>query len=106
MLRMLIDFLLRQTATIVPWIRYANGEDVYGEPEERKCRIQRARDLEHTYKNPDGAMDQVLGRAKMFCTGETIPERSKVTVDGQEYIVIECYHAHGFTEDHLEVVLQ
>ena len=103
---MLIDFLLRQTCTIKPWIRYANGEDIYGEPEERKCRLQRTRDLEHTYKKPAGGMDQVLARAKMFCTGDTIPERSIVTVDGQEYIVLECYHAHGFNADHLEVALQ
>lgn len=102
----MIGFLLRQTATIRPWIRFANGEDIYGETEERKCRLQRTRDLEHTYKNPAGGMDQVLARAKMFCTGEPIPERSIVTVDGAEYIVLECYRAVGFSEDHLEVVLQ
>ena len=103
----MIGFLLRQTATIRPWIRYgADGEDVYGDPETRKCRIQRTRDLEHTYKNPAGTLDQVLARAKMFCTGDPIPERSIVTVDDQEYIVIECYHAFGFGEDHLEVTLE
>lgn len=102
----MIGFLLRQTATITPWIRYANGDDIYGDPEERPCRLQRTRDLEHTYKNPAGGMDQVVARAKMFCTGEPIPERSKVFVDGSEYIVIECYRAFGFSEDHLEVVLQ
>lgn len=101
-----IDFLLRQTATIIPWVRSANGKDIYGSPEERKCRIQCRRDLEHTYKDPDGAMDQVLARAKMFCTGNPIPERSKVTVDGQEYIVLDCYPARGFGPSHLEVVLQ
>ena len=102
----MIGFLLRQTATIRPWIRYANGEDIYGEEETRNCRLQRTRDLEHTYKNPDGTMDQVIARAKMFCTGDPIPERSRVTVDGSEYIVIDCYRAFGFAEDHLEVVLQ
>ena len=43
-----IKFLLRQTATIRPWIRSANGEDIYGAEETRKCRLQRRRDLEHT----------------------------------------------------------
>ena len=100
-----IDFLLRQTATITPWVRYANGEDIYGTPEERKCRIQRSHDLEHTYKNPSGTMDQVLARAKMFCTGAPIPERSIVTVDETEYIVLDCYRAIGFRDSHLEVVL-
>lgn len=102
----MISFLLRQTAVIKPWIRYANGEDIYGDPEERPCRLQRTRDLEHTYKNPDGTLDQVVARAKMFCTGDPIPERSIVTVDENEYIVLECYRAFGFGEDHLEVVLQ
>lgn len=102
----MIGFLLRQTATIRPWIRSANGDDIYGDEETRPCRLQRRRDLEHTYKNPAGAMDQVVARAKMFCTGDPIPERSLVTVDGLEYIVIECYRAYGFSEDHLEVVLQ
>lgn len=102
----MIRFLLRQTAVIKPWIRYANGEDIYGDPEERPCRLQRTRDLEHTYKNPDGTLDQVVARAKMFCTGDPIPERSIVTVDENEYIVLECYRAFGFGEDHLEVVLQ
>ena len=102
----MIGFLLRQEAAITPWVRYANGEDVFGKPETRKCRLQRTRDLEHTYKNPDGTMDQVIARAKMFCTGDPIPERSIVSVDGQEYIVLECYRAFGFGEDHLEVTLQ
>lgn len=102
----MIGFLLRQTASITPWVRYAGGEDIYGEPETRPCRLQRTRDLEHTYKNPAGGMDQVLARAIMFCQGEPIPERSKVTVNGEEYIVLECYRAFGFGEHHLEVKLQ
>ena len=51
-------------------------------------------------------MDQVIARGKMFCEGEPIKERSIVTVDGETYIVITCYRAFGFGEDHLEVVLQ
>lgn len=102
----LIDFLLTQTAVVTPWVRYANGEDVYGIPERRACRVHYMRDLETTYKNPDGTIDQVIARAKMFCTGPSIPERSKVEVDGKEFIVLRCYHARGFHEDHLEVTLQ
>lgn len=102
-----IGFLLTQTAVIRPWVRYANGEDIYAEErEERPCRLQAMRDLETTYKNPDGQVDQVIGRAKMFCTGDPIPERSIVTVDGQEFTVLRCYRAWGFTFDHLEVTLQ
>lgn len=102
----LIDFLLTQTATITPWVRYANGEDIYGPPETRKCRLQYMRDLETTYKNPAGTIDQVIARAKMFCTGAAIPERSKVEVGGDTFIALRCYHAMGFSENHLEVTLQ
>lgn len=105
----LIDFLLTQTATITPHIRYANGEDFYGEPETRKCRLQYMHDLETTFKNPDGTIDQVIARAKLFCTGPTISERSIIEVEGienQKFIVLRCYHARGFMEDHLEVTLQ
>lgn len=102
----MIGFLLRQTALIRPWVRSANGEDVYGAPETRRCRLQRGRELEHTYKNPDGGLDQVRARAKLFCEGTPIAERSKVTVDGEVYIVTACYRAYGFGEDHLEVTLE
>ena len=103
----MIGFLLRQEAVIRPWIRCANGEDIFGEAETRKCRLQRGRNLEDNYfKKAAGSMDQVIARAKMFCTGEPIPERSIVTVDGTEYTVIECYRAIGFGEDHIEVTLE
>lgn len=102
----LIDFLLTQTAVIKPWIRQADGEDLYGDEQIRKCRLQRGRFLEHTYKNPSGALDQAPAKAKMFCTGSPIPERSIVTVDDEEYTVVSCYRAYGFAEDHLEVTLE
>lgn len=104
---MLIDFLLRQECTIRPCLREAEGQDVYGEPETRKCRIQADRQLNHTYVNPDGPLDQNIGnQTKMFCTGEIIPTRSIVECDGQKYIVVRCYKAYGFSQDHLEVLLQ
>lgn len=102
----LIDFLLTQTVVITPWLRNANGEDLYGPPETRACRLQYMRDLEHTYKGPDGVIDQVIARAKMFCTGPVIRERSIVTVDGEDFIVLRCYPARGFFQNHLEVTLQ
>ena len=103
----LIDFLLTQQCTITPWIREAEGEDVYGQPETRACRIQADRRLDHTYVNPRGALDQVhANNSKMFCRGAIIPTRSKVECDGQEYIVVKCYQARGFKESHLEVLLQ
>ncbi|MBR6029219.1 MAG: hypothetical protein IKP40_09005 [Clostridia bacterium] len=102
----LIGFLLRQSADITPYVRTANGEDIYGETETRACRLQRSRILATTYKNPDGEIDQVTAHAKMFCTGEPVPERSVVTVDGLSYTVIRCYRACGFGEDHLEMLLE
>ena len=103
----LIDFLLMQTCTIRPWLREAEGEDVYGEPETRACRIQADRRLDHTYVNPRGVLDQVVANnSKMFCTGDLIPERSLVECDGRTYIVVRCYQTQGFIGNHLEVYLQ
>lgn len=102
----LIDFLLRQECVITPWIREGNGEDIYGEPETRACRVQVGRELESTYVNPDGQMDQVRHRTKMFCVGEPIPERSIVECDGETFTVTRCYRAYGFIGDHLEVVME
>ena len=103
---MLIDFLLLQECTIHPWVREAEGVDVYGPPETRKCRIQRGAHLRHTFVNPDGVLDQVEARALMFCCGERFPMRSRIECDGEVYIAIDVQEARGFASDHLEVYLQ
>lgn len=102
----LIDFILTQCCVIHPWVREADGEDIYGVIEERPCRIQTGSHLRHTYVDPDGVLDQVEARAQMYCTGPKIPTRSKVECDGETYIVIDCYDAKGFIGNHLEVYLQ
>jgi len=103
----LIDFLLNQQCTVTPWVRLANGEDIYAEPQERACRIQADRRLDHTYVNPSGALDQApANNTKMFCRGDFIPTRSIVECDGQRYIVVKCYAARGFEQSHWEVLLQ
>jgi len=77
----LIDIFLNQEAVIKPYIREANGEPVYGEPEQepRKCRMNHNRNLQTTYKNPDGQIDQVLVSVTMFCTGAPIPPKLKAS---------------------------
>lgn len=104
----LIDIFLNQEAVIKPYIREANGEPVYGEPEQepRKCRMNHNRNLQTTYKNPDGQIDQVLVSVTMFCTGAPIPPKSRVTCEGEEYIVIRCRPLKGFEASHLEVYLE
>ena len=102
----LIDAFLKKTARIKPYIRDAGGEVIYGEEEYRKCRLQRGGNLRTTYKNPDGQIDQVLANAKMFCTGMPIPAKSIITCDGEEFVVMRCDVATGFSDDHLEVYLE
>lgn len=104
----LIDFLLTQECTIKPWIRSASGEDIYGEPEVRKCRLQAKNELANTtvYIHTSGALDVEHANAKLYCKGDPIPNRSVVTCEGREFIVLNCYPARGFTGSHLEVSLQ
>lgn len=102
----LIDMLLTQSAVITPFIREGNAEPIYGESEVRPCRMERGKHLNHVYKNPSGALDEVAANAKMFCRGGYIPPRSLVVCDGQEFVVINCEVKNGFADNHLEVYLE
>lgn len=104
----LIDFVLNQTCTIYPWIRSAEGQDIYGKPEVRKCRLQTGKVMANTtvYIQAEGALDVEHANAKLYCTGAPIPNRSKVVCGNREYISLSCYEAYGFTGSHLEVSLQ
>ena len=102
----LIDLFFTQEAVITPFIREGGAAPVYGESETRACRLERGRHLRHTYVNPNGSLDQLEAKAKMFCTGESIPSRSLVVCDGQEFTVIDCEVKNGFADNHLEVYLE
>ena len=102
----LIDFFLRQTATITPFVREGAGAPIYGPPETRRCRMERGKNIEYTYKNPAGTIEQIVAKAKMFCTGAPIPDKSLVECDGQKYMVIGCEVLNTFADHHLEVILQ
>lgn len=101
----LISAFFRQTATITPFVRQGNGEPIYGEPEQRPCRMERGKHIKTVYKNMDGLFDDVVADAKMFCEGEAIPPDSKVECDGQQFTVINCRVMNGFADHHLEVML-
>ena len=98
---MLIDFLLRQKCTIRPWMGHRDGAEAYGEPEERPCRLQQARQLENSMQ-----ADAFAARALMFCVGEMIPARSRVECEGEGYTVLACRSARGLGQEHLEVTLR
>ena len=102
----LIEMFFTQTAVITPFIREADAQPVYGEPETRKCRIQRTRHLKHVYVDPDGELDEVTANGKMFCCGNPIPPRSLVDMGDEHYIVIHCDVMNGFADHHLEVTLE
>lgn len=107
----LIEFLFRDRVTIRPFLRQGNGEPVFGEAEQRRCRMQRGLHLRTTYKNPDGEVVQNRANAKMWCCGAPIPTGSQVTYTDENglitrMIVLDCYVAKGFADDHLEVLLE
>lgn len=102
----LIDGFFRQTVKIKPYIREASGGPVYGDEEERRCRLQRGQNLRTVHKNADGQIDETIADTKMFCTGAAIPERSIVTYEEREYIVLKCRVLNGFQDSHLEVYLE
>ena len=101
----LIEFFFRQTATIQPFVRDGGAVPIYGAATTRPCRLQRGKYL-YSYGGADGTTDQIVGKAKMFCVGDPIPNRSIVTCDGQEFVVLDCAVKNGLADHHLEVLLE
>lgn len=102
----LIDFLLSKQAIIKPYQGQADGEPVYGEPETRPCRVEIHTNLTDGVKTvAAGQYDNAPANATMFTTGEAIPLRSSVVIEGHEYTVAECKVMVGFKAHHLEVKL-
>lgn len=102
----LIELFFTQTATIKPFSHMGNGEPVYGEEETRRCRMERGKNLRAIGTGANGDIEEIAAHARMFCVGEQIPSRSKVTCDGQEFTVINCAVMNGFADNHLEVYLE
>ena len=100
-----IAAFFNQECVIHPFIRHGGGETIYGEDETRPCRLEEGKHLRTTYKNPNGQIEQVEARAKLFCEGEEIPTSSIVTCDGKSYIVVDCHGARGFFLNHQEAYL-
>lgn len=101
----LIDAFFTQTATIQPFSHMGNGAPIYGEAETRACRMERGKNL-RTVGGASGDVEEIVAHARMFCTGNPIPSRSKVACEGQEFTVINCVVMNGFADHHLEVYLE
>lgn len=102
----LIDAFYKDIVQIQPFVRAGSGKPIYGTTETRNCRFEVGANLETTYKTPSGAIEQVRAKAKMFCSGDTIPDKSIVTFEETDYTVISCRQKKGFRASHLEVYLE
>ncbi len=102
----LIEMFFTKTVTIRPYVRMGAGEPVYGEPETRRCRLERGKQLRSVMLNPSGVIDQAPAGARMYCVGEPIPTGSIVEDGDRDYVVTQCLVLNGFMDDHLEVTLQ
>ena len=102
----LIDALCTQRAVIRPYLRYAGGKTVYGEPETRACRLEPGPKTKVVYKNTDGSIVETVASALMFCPNPPIPIGSEVTCSGRTMRVIQCDQMRGFAPNHLEVLLE
>lgn len=102
----MLSFFLNQTCAIYPFIREGSGEPIYGDPEYRKCRLETGGNLKTTGVGTGGNVLQVTASARMFCEGEYIPSKSRVVLDGRNYIVINCDICRTMVNHHLEVYLE
>ena len=97
----LIKGLLKQTCVIYSYLHEGAGEKVYGEAEERKCRLETGNHLRATLLGTDGTILETAARARLFTEGEPCRPQSRIVVEGREYVVLECQEMHGMTR-HLE----
>lgn len=102
----LIELFFTQTVTITPFIRQGAGEPIYGDPETRKCRLERGRSYKSTRAGQDGVINTEPSGARMYCTGTPIPNGSIVRYGDRDYTVVSCQILNGFSDDHLEVTLE
>ena len=102
----LIEMFFTQTVTIIPFLRQGPGEPIYGDPEVRKCRLERGGTLKSTRVNQNGVINTVPAGARMYCVGSPIPAGSIVQYGDRDYIVADCRILNSFMDDHLEVTLQ
>lgn len=102
----LIERFFTQVVTIRPFLRDGAGCPIYGDPEERKCR------LEYGFRNvnagygADGVVSEVTSGCRMFCCGKPIPMRSIVSYKDRDYVVTGCTIQRAFSFSHLEVTLE
>ena len=102
----LIVLFFTQSVTIRPFIRYGAGEAIYGEPETRKCRLERGKKLKNGRMGSSGVIEEIPAGARMYCVGSPIPTGSIVEYGDRDYVVTECRILNGFMDDHLEVALE
>ena len=103
----LINLFLNQVVTIKPYIREGSGKPIYGETETRKCRLEFGIKNETIIgKGVTGILNATTAGCRMFCCGDPIPMRSIVTYKDREYVVMDCHIMRGFSDNHLEVILE
>ncbi|MBR3795965.1 MAG: hypothetical protein IKK34_08055 [Clostridia bacterium] len=102
----LIGAFLNQTAVIRPYVRFGGGQMIYGEREERDCRLQLGFKTKVVYKNPAGSIVETVSNALMFVEGDRIPVNSEVTCEEQTMRVIQCEPMRGLGPSHMEVLLE
>lgn len=102
----LIDLFFTQSVTIRPFIRMGAGEPLYGEPETRRCRLERGKSLRNGGFGAAGIVNTQPAGARMYCTGSPIPNGSLVEYEDRDYVVVSCKIMNGFADHHLEVTLE
>lgn len=99
-------FLLPDTASIEIY----SGDSAYGQVYETaftaRCRIEPTKLLEYSSRGVSQNNKTITVKARMFTQPDVnITENSKVTVNGETYLVISIDKNKGFTDSHKEILL-
>ena len=102
---MLPTGLLTRTCRIRPYLREGMGGPVYGEWEERICRVEEAPAWHAVRIQCGGIIEEIPVKARLFLNGTVIPTLSEVEIAGRRMRALTVAPIWGFGLSHVEVEL-
>ena len=102
----MIRAFLRDTCRVRPFLRQGTGKALYGEEEERPCRLENGVAERVVYKDPSGRILEEVSNARLFTLGEPLPAGSEVCCGERVMRVLSCAEMAAFGRHHLEVLLR
>lgn len=97
--------MLPTRCRVRPYLREGAGESLYGDWEERRCRLEPAPAWHTVRVECRGIIEEIPVKARMFLSGSAIPVLSEVEAGGVRMRALAVSTMWGMTQSHVEVEL-